>query len=191
VAEGIRARWERLLLSFFGVGNKLVWPSGDPVVTDFVAANEKNLAREPPGPFVLPRVGEDNLTTYVAIATDDDQAQHLRRILGGVVGNTYTTYTGRPVESDLIDQFQQAAIVFAGAPERVLSLRVVGSEGSVKREVRAQVLLLLELIAQQPERSVTPVRPIGRLLRDFERALTSRLANCSTDRSRPWRGSPG
>ena len=168
--ESLDARWQRFLLTFFGSANELDWPSQNDVVTRFVTANERMLARDPAGPLVLPCVHIGAGTEYFAIALSDDQALELRRFVGGLVGATYTTYTGRPAVRAEDDQILEAAIRLAGSVDRVFTFTVVGGAES-KRAVRAQLLRLLRLTALRPPRKIEENRPIGRLLRDFDRAL--------------------
>ena len=168
--ESLDSRWQRFLLTFFGSANELDWPSEDDVVVRFVTANERMLAREPAGPLVLPCVRVGAETEYFAIALDDEQALELRRFVEGLVGATYTTYTGRPAVRAQDDQVLEAAIRLAGSVDRVFTFTVVGGDKS-KREVRSQLLRLLRLTALRPPRKIEEKRPIGRLLRDFDRAL--------------------
>ncbi len=173
MTNNLHERWDEFLGAFFGTGNRLEWPSDNETVVAFVEANALNIDRDSPGPFVLPRV-TDTCTTYYAIALDDDQAHELRRLLAGVVGPTYTTFDGRSAVPDLGDQVLQAAIRFAGSPHRVYGFEVIGGGGGPRKAVRQQVLILLDLVRQRPRRRVATARPIGRLLRDFERALDNR-----------------
>lgn len=171
--DALPQRWDALLSSFFGGGNQLDWPSNNEVVRSFIEANAVNLEGNDPGPFVLPRVTGSGGTAYYAIALDGDQAHELRRVLAAVVGPTYTTFDGRPVEPDLGDQVLQAAVRFAGSPAWVFTFGVVGS-GEAKAAVRKQILLFLALMRRRPRRRVSVARPFGRLVRDFERALSDR-----------------
>ena len=170
MAEPLDVRWQRFLLTFFGSANELDWPSENDVVVRFLTANEQMLARDPAGPLVLPCVRVGAGTEYFAIALGDEQALELRRFVGGLVGATYTTYTGRPAVRAEDDQVLEAAIRLAGSVDRVFTFTVVGGDES-KRAVREQLLRLLRLTALRPPRKIEENRPIGRLLRDFDRAL--------------------
>jgi len=166
----LKQRWDSFLVTFFGSGNRLNWPSDNEIVNNVVEKNVVGLVRTPPGPFILPLVDFDNVTRYFALAADDDEAQELRRLLEGAVGPTYTDFSGRTLSSDSMDQIEAAAIRFAGDPRRVYSFTVVGSE-SARATVRDKLLLLLQLSHVRPPRRVANSQPIGRLLRDFDRAI--------------------
>ena len=112
-------RWQEFLVTFYGSGNQLDWPSNLTKLTELVEKNEEGLDSIPPGPFVLPHRDHDDRTTYFAIATDEAQAQELRRILTGVVGPTYTTFTGRPIELDNSNSIHMAAVGLAGSADGV------------------------------------------------------------------------
>lgn len=166
------AQWQQLLTSFFGFGNDLTWPSDNEVVQQFVAANSRNLDRDPAGPFILPRVASGQ-TTYYALAVSDEQVSDLRMLIHGFIGSTYSTFDGRFATTDEADPVFAAAVRFTGSPQRVFTFTVAGPQNVARRAVRGQVLLLLEMLRQRPDRSVRATRPIGRLLRDFELALES------------------
>ena len=122
-------RWQNFLGTFYGSGNRLDWPSDLTKLKKLVEKNEEGLDSIPPGPFVLPHRDHDNRTTYFAIATDEAQGQELRRILSGVVGPTYTTFTGRPIELDDSNSIHSAAVELAGSADRVFQFGVVGEIG--------------------------------------------------------------
>lgn len=169
--DGAHSRWERLLVSFFGLGNEI--ERSNPVVEKLLRANEPGLERNPLGPFFLPQVAR-GVTTYFAIATEADQARELQVVLNAAIGPTYTTIQERatPLRSDF-DQLVEAAIRFAGSPAWIFTFDVVGP-AKARRYVREQVHTVLGLLLARPHREVDPVRPIGRLLRDFDRALEVR-----------------
>ena len=166
----LRDRWDRFLITFFGVSNQLDPATGGDALTAFLDANEVRLGADEPGPFVLP-CSQSGLTTYYAIALDDGQAQELRRVLAGVIGPTYTDLDGRSVEPEFGDQVLASAIELAGSPRRVFRFSVPGSQGSHKAAVRRQVLQALALFDQRPVRRVNTIVPFGRLVRDFELAI--------------------
>ena len=70
MAEQLQHRWERFLVSFFGRGNLLNWPSDGAAFHAFVDANVVNLVDDAPGPFVLPRTNVEGATVYYAIANE-------------------------------------------------------------------------------------------------------------------------
>ena len=167
-------RWQEFLVTFYGSGNQLDWPSELTKLTELVEKNEEGLDSIPPGPFVLPHRDHDDRTTYFAIATDEAQAQELRRILSGVVGPTYTTFTGRPIELDDSDSIHMAAVGLAGSADGVFQFGVVGDSDGVKAATRQQVLMLLDLTRRRPRRRVESLDSFWRLYREFERALVER-----------------
>ena len=168
-------RWQEFLVTFYGSGNQLDWPSNLTKLTELVEKNEEGLDSIPPGPFVLPHRDHDDRTTYFAIATDEAQAQELRRILSGVIGPTYTTFTGRPIELDDSDSIHMAAVGLAGSADGVFQFGVVGDSGGVKAATRQQVLMLLDLTRRRPRRRVESPGSFWRLYREFERAVAGRL----------------
>lgn len=167
----MRERWDRFLVTFFGEGNGLDYPSTTPAVIELLEANEQLLAADPPGPFLLPRRTSAGDTVYYAIALTDEQALELRRVLGGIVGGTYTDFAGRSVRSDFGDTVLASAIALAGDERRLFAFRPVASDRAATRE---QVSRLLHLMSKRPRRAVALIRPFGRLLRDFDRALDAR-----------------
>ena len=167
-------RWREFLVTFYGSGNQLDWPSAITQLTELVEKNEEGLDSIQPGPFVLPHRDHDGRTTYFAIAIDEVQAQELHRILSGVVGPTYTTFTGRPIELDNSNSIHMAAVGLAGSADRVFQFGVVGDSDKVKAAARRQVLMLLDLTRRRPRRRVESLDSFWRLYREFERALAER-----------------
>ena len=170
MTDSLQNRWDKLLVTFFGSANLIDWPPANEKVSSFVKANEQSLTRESVGPFVLPCLRFDKSTEYFAIAIDDSQSRELRQLVASLSGATYTTYDGRAVSQEDGDPVAQAAIKFAGSAGRVFQFSVVGDAQS-KIEVREQMLRLLELSRRRPRRVTVATKPIGRLLRDFDRAL--------------------
>jgi hypothetical protein len=165
-----RERWDGFLTTFFGSGNELDRDS-HAKVREFIRLNERGLEQESPGPFILPHKPMGGSTSYFAVATNDDQAQDLRRLLNSCVGPTFTTFSGRPARrGDQADQVHAAALDLAGSEQRLFHFEVVKGDNETKKAVQDQVLLVLSLSRDRPERHIDSLVPIGRLLRDFERA---------------------
>ena len=164
----VASAWTALLTVLFGPSNRLDWPSDHTSLVELMRLNEQLLARDPPGPVILPFVDPNGDTTYYAIAGDDDQARHLGEVIGAFIGPTGATFTGRTLRPDPYDQIHGALVRFAGSPMKVFRFDAASSErGRVQRQVRR----LLTTWTSRPPRTLGDVVPVGRLLDDFEDAL--------------------
>jgi hypothetical protein len=164
----VASAWSALLTVFFGPANRLDWPSDQPVLAELIRLDEQLLARDPPGPVMLPFVDLQGNSSYYAAARDDDPARQLGEVIAAFVGPTSTSYTGRTLRPEPYDQVHGALVRFAGSPERVFRFDVVAAD---RRRVQAQVRRLLTTWTSRPSRTLGEVVPIGRLLDDFEDAL--------------------
>lgn len=163
----------KFLSCFFGPGNFLRW--------DALNSGEMPEASRQPlwqlisdlpksdAPIFLPRVSETlpRVVDWYIMARNARQSRTLSEQLTAFLGPSYTDFTGQSAnfdENDVIENVvAQRFLPFA------FRFRVVKNEH--KNIVRDQLLLIRSLRDKHPDRTTRVLRPVGRILRDFEMSL--------------------
>lgn len=160
------------LEQFFGEGNAIKWSEvqNSSPSSSIRAALEPWIKRAEQGasPLILPRVyPSTNQTAWYVICTDSREARSIRESLLAFVGPTYSTFNGELAtlgDTDAIDQLCEQ-----NYGSLVFRLPIVASKDRGK--VNELLGKLIEFRERESARSVTTVKPVGRLLRDLEMAI--------------------
>ncbi|WP_433144078.1 protein DpdD [Actinomadura nitritigenes] len=161
------ARVEVLLERFFGAGNdaaqwgKLIGPFVD------------TLRSSADAPIVLPRFHADtrDFAMYVITRSPTELVQ-ARELVRAFVGPTYSTGGDTiPAALDPEDPIDAAVIDFAG-PQSTLVIRT-SSHQHYRPKLRVALQLMQSTAASRPARSWTVIRPLGRLLAEFDASLAA------------------
>jgi len=158
---------------FFGPSNKLRWDAIEkgtlkpdtlerisPWIEDLRAGAEF---------LCLPRVRANSSVEWYVLAATERGARSLREQLVAFLGPSYVgpwLAWSRFDDKDPVD-----AAVKEAAPGRAYRLRV--HDPVLIDAVRAKLLLFRELLKERPTRTAVTVRPVGRILSDFEYTLRS------------------
>ncbi|WP_433330674.1 protein DpdD [Spirillospora sp. CA-294931] len=160
-------RVEVLLERFFGAGNDAAeWGEA---IRPFV----DTLRSSADAPIVLPRFHADtrDFAMYVITRSPTELAQ-ARELVRAFVGPTYSTGGDTiPEALDSDDPIDAAVIDFAG-PQSTLVIRT-SSHQPYRPKLRAALQLMQSTAASRPARSWTVIRPLGRLLAEFDAALSA------------------
>lgn len=159
------------LAAFFGAGNLLAWPQVeaklrvgklDPGLAPWL----ERLAQVPDLPTVLPRPTDD-ATLWYGLGHSFAQAEQLREELLASVGPTYSDFVGYRADLDPDDPVERAVLEFTGGHAFRLGVPVAHRDAA-----RAALDRLRRLWEQRPPHVGAVVRSVGRVLREFELALT-------------------
>ena len=162
---------EAFARAFFGPGNELRWGSEAPTA-DLTEWLQDALGET--DPLLLPRRNEAGEEIWYCLAESARSLRELREQLRAFVGGSLVEFDGLPARLDRGDLIEAA--VLERAQERVFRIRAPVSFTAVVRE---RMLLLRSLLRQRPARRAEILRPIGRVLRDFDYALLARDAQRS------------
>lgn len=160
---------EGFLRRFFGEGNRLGPQDGKAPYgkklrpwTDRVTADNDHL--------LLPRaVGTPPQVTWYAIAKSAAEARLFREELRAAVGLSYSDFSGVTAPLDPADPIEKAIGEFAGP--HVFKLRLIDPD--LAESCNKALLRLVRLREERPRRESRRARSRGRILRDFESALTT------------------
>lgn len=163
---------QTFLKRFFGKGNEIQWEqyeSGAPTdpVRSYLEPWVQRFQQQQ-SPFLLPRVDpESKQTAWYVLCKDPREARSMRETLQAFIGPTYAEFNGELANLAETDSIDQLCKQYFGP--LIFRLRISD------RKERATVNTLLgTLIAYRDReftRSLTAVKPIGRLLRDLEMAI--------------------
>lgn len=159
------------LTRFFGSGNLLQWSSIQPRViagTHDLAPWIERLARSEPAPTLLPRAMSD-ATVWYGLGHSHAQSDQLREELFAFVGPTYSDFLGHRTQLDPADPVELSVQEFTGG--YAFRLRVPVKHRDV---VRASLERLRQLWDARPRGTGVAIRSVGRVLREFELALSVR-----------------
>jgi len=163
------------LKRFFGAGNSIQW-------SDYEAAAPTDALRsylEPwvrrflkqESPFLLPRVDPSSKrTTWYVLCGNPREARSMREALLAFIGPTYSRFHGELAKLDPRDSIENCCQSSFGS--LVYRLPVVQNDSRTK--VGRLLTTLIEYRDRESGRSLTAVKPIGRLLRDLEMAILAR-----------------
>ena len=170
---------EEFLSAFFGSPNS-AWPDRDPkhpaagYLRPFLSALDGRDER----PLVLPRreSDADRSSAYV-VCWDEAHATRVRSLLEAVAAHSWAPFNGRVAQLDAADPIDEAV------------LRLVGSRTTYRMEptaathprLWAALSRMVTTLESRPQRVVSIPRPVGRMLREFEGALSSGQADTSLD----------
>jgi hypothetical protein len=158
---------------FFGPGNRLKWEA---IQAGSLSAD----AQKRLGPFieqlqgnpdvlVLPRVREDGRVQWYVLCESPRAGRIARDELRGFLGATYSNFEGRPTTLDPNDPVEAAVLRRCGTD----AFRVDVPDAKMFDVARERLQLYIRLRKERPNRYVQRVRPVGRILRDFEYALST------------------
>ncbi len=159
------------LAAFFGAGNRLAWPQVeaklhagnlDPGLAPWL----ERLAQVPDLPTLLPRPTDD-ATLWYGLGHSFAQAEQLREELLAAVGPTYSDFVGYRADLNPDDPVECAVLEFTGGHAFRLRVPAVHRDAA-----RAALDRLRRLWEQRPQHVGAVVRSVGRMLREFELALT-------------------
>ena len=157
---------ESFLSAFFGAGNDLSVEnlrSSHPELAQWLEDRIAAVRADPDASHVLPRRAGAT-TRWYGLAHSVRQLRELAEHLTAFVGPTYARIDPRAVAGpDVIDA---AVERFSGGHALVLDVLPGKQE-----QVRHAIELLANVSAQQPQRTLTMARPLGRLLREFDMAV--------------------
>ncbi|MFB6698018.1 protein DpdD [Streptomyces rubiginosohelvolus] len=178
--EGLEAFLQR----FFGTGNG-VWPGLDPDYRfkDRTLPFVEALRRGDDAPAVLPRVytDRDRFVVYV-IAREPGERAKTAELIRAFAGPTYITYDEQvgiqPVWLDPADPVEQAIREYAG--ERTTFRLETGRTLEHRRNLAGALELMQRTQARRPPRMWRVAKPIGRLLAEFDAALSAGAETASS-----------
>jgi hypothetical protein len=166
-AEQNEARADELLRRFFGPGNDAgLYP-------EIIAPFLRSLRCGEDAPVVLPRYVKDRdaFALYVIAAG----STHVVPAVGLIEAFAGPTYCAKgdtaPAALDPDDPVEAAVIDFAG-PDRTFIVEA-GSNPGQRAKLRTALSLMQQTVSARPARLWHVARPIGRLLAEFEAALSA------------------
>lgn len=171
--EGFAPDATQFLTTFYGTGNRMkldkLWPSPRP---EAICQREfiQRLQHPPYPPTVLFRRTQDTRRIWYAFAHDDRTFRALRESLLAFVGPSYSDFHGQAVRLDLADEIDAAVSSFADG--RVYKFQMPPTVDGPEPIWQA-LRLMLRAWNDTPAGNRMLVRPTGRLVRDFEVALST------------------
>lgn len=175
---------ERLLTSFFGEGNA-AWPGMDPNYrwSSRVVPFVENARRSRRGPLVLPRMSySGNLFVLYVIVPDPRETVFVTELIRSFAGPTLIETFDRaivPVQPDQRDVVEHG--IAAAAPRASILKLQAASSNSARKELTDSMISMLDMIGQIPQRNLQHRKPIGRLLAEFDAALSSGATDASLE----------
>ncbi|MGW1914963.1 protein DpdD [Streptomyces sp. NPDC002076] len=181
--EQSRQSIERFLLRFFGEGNA-IWPNLDPAFPykDRTLPFVEALRRGDDAPIVLPRLytGRDRFVAYV-IAREPGERAKTAELIRAFAGPTYIAYDERvgiqPAWLDPDDPVEQAIRDFAG--DRTTFRLETGRTAEHRVNLAGALELMQRTQARRPPRLWRVAKPLGRLLAEFDAALSAGAESAS------------
>lgn len=172
------ANADEFVRRFFGDGN-FVWPQLDPAnvaVVNLLQPFLEALEERGECPLVLPRRRMSMLPTEMyVIAWDTAHASRVRNLLEAAVAYNWSAFDGRVAALKQSDPVDAAVLDFVGPGTTYIlkpSFETVGrATTALQRMVRS--------LSGRPRRRPTQVRPVGRMLREFDLALASGAVDAS------------
>ncbi|MBX3418333.1 MAG: hypothetical protein KF851_12075 [Pirellulaceae bacterium] len=163
---------QQFLETFFGNGNAIQWSQyATSSPTDAIRVSlEPWIVRfqRQHSPYCLPRVdATSKQTSWYVLCTDARQARSIRETLQSFIGPTYTKFNGEFATLSLSDPIEQLCQLVFG--QLVFRLPVLDFKDRAK--VNSLLSTMMEFRDRDSSRSLTEVKPIGRLLRDLEMAI--------------------
>ncbi|MBA3431011.1 MAG: hypothetical protein H0U16_05965 [Actinobacteria bacterium] len=169
---------DEFLPRFFGDGNG-VWPGMDqsnPVVPA-LAPYLQALAYPGECPVILPRRRLIGLQSEMyVIGQDTAHAGRIRALLEASVAHHWVAFVGRVARLDPKDPVDRAVLDFRG-PGTTFVLKPTDKVAAMA--MQRSLRRLVETLAGRPLRTPTVVRPVGRMLREFDLALSSGAVEAS------------
>ncbi|MGA4792241.1 protein DpdD [Nocardia sp. AB354] len=169
------ARIEGFIQAFLSNGND----AGDPRYASIVMPFLDSLRRGDDSPVILPRFSQnaDTFAMYV-IAESPTQATQIRELIGAFVGPTYCTRGDSvPASLDPADPIDAAVIDFGGADTTFI---LHTSSNRIHRaNLRKALGLMQQTLARRNVRIWNGVRPLGRLIAEFDASLAAGGAGSS------------
>lgn len=157
--------------TFFGAGNALRWPDYQDGTMNATARSGLapwiERVKERAFPVLLPRKHENGVTEWYAVAQIAEQFRALTEDLTAAIGCSYSDFDGIPavlVSDDPIDES-----IASLSPKYVHRFRV-----SNKKQCWDAFKRLLVLWNRKDSHRATLTKPKGRLLRDFDYALSAK-----------------
>ncbi|WP_020388787.1 hypothetical protein [Kribbella catacumbae] len=169
---------DEFLLRFFGEGNS-IWPGMDQnsPVAQTMAPFLQALAYPGECPVILPRRRLISLPSEIyVIGRDTAHAGRIRELLEASVAHHWVAFDGRVAVFDPTDALDKAVLDFRG-PGTTFVLKPK-SHDAAAATIRA-LRRLVHALAGRPLRTPTAVRPVGRMLSEFEVALSSGATDAS------------
>ncbi|MGW8943694.1 protein DpdD [Streptomyces koyangensis] len=175
--EETRESIEAFLHRFFGDGNA-AWPNLDPAYPykDRTLPFVESLRRGDNAPIVLPRLytGRDRFVVYI-IAREPGERAKTAELIRAFAGPTYITYDERvgiqPAWLDPDDPVEQAIREFAHG--RATFRLETGRTLEHRRNLAGALELMQRTEARRPPRLWRVAKPLGRLLAEFDAALSA------------------
>ncbi len=157
--------------TFFGPGNRLRWEA---IQSGALSQDVQDRL----GPFLdelhlnadvltLPRVLDGGHVQWYVLCASARAARIAGAELMAFLGPSYSSFDGRPAVLDPSDSIDAAVLARYG--HNVFRLDV--PQRDLLDAARERLRLMVSLRKERPLRTSGPLRPVGRLLRDFEYAL--------------------
>ncbi|MCG8917390.1 DUF2325 domain-containing protein [Actinokineospora sp. PR83] len=161
------ARATAFIKAFFGPGNDAASFSG-------VLQSYEPVVIRGESPVVLPRFSTrtQDATMYV-IANDPVLAPHIPELINAFAGPTYCK-TADIVPSVMSpDDAVEAAVIARYGPDTPVYVLSAGKNPLHRRRLRNALERMQRAVSRRPRRELRLVKPIGRLLGEFEAALST------------------
>lgn len=158
---------------FFGPGNRLTWDairsgSLSPDVQKRLGPFIEQLQGSP-DVLVLPCVREDGSVQWYVLCESARSMRIARDELRGFLGASYSNFEGRTSNLDAADPIEAAVLNRRGTN----AFRIEIPNPRLLEGARERLQLYIRLRKERPDRFAQRLRPVGRVLRDFEYALSS------------------
>jgi hypothetical protein len=118
--------------------------------------------------FVLPR-RRTGASGFYAMAVNDEEGRRLVEHLQAFVGPAYGRISRQSVDLNPYDETDAAVLAYVGS--RCWAVTPLSEDDRGRRQLREALDLLRRVRAQRPPWTRRELRPLGRVLRDFESAL--------------------
>ena len=164
---------------FFSPPN-VVWPNADPdlAIARTVEPFLKALSKRGECPLILPRRDTSSPTTVLyVVCWDTAHAGRVRALLEAAVAHNWCPFDGRVAPLNPEDAVDSAVLHLVGHGTTYVLRPTPQTAGPTFVAVNR----LVETLGDVPLRRPSLLRPIGRMLREFELALSSGAAETSAE----------
>jgi hypothetical protein len=166
---------QAFLRTFFGSDNSIQWDAYESAApTDAIRSYLEPWVRrflKQESPFVLPRVDPSSKrTSWYVLCGNSREARSMRECLLAFIGPTYSSFHGELAKLDPEDPIENCCQSTFGS--LVFRLPVIHNDDRTK--VGSLLATLIDYRDRESGRSLTAVKPIGRLLRDLEMAILAK-----------------
>ncbi|HEY0640531.1 MAG TPA: hypothetical protein VGD67_23120 [Pseudonocardiaceae bacterium] len=173
---------DTFLQAFFGAGNDVDFdPDPGSAIGTWLAPSLQALRNPSDVPVVLPRKRpeDDGRRTAYVLARSRRHATEVAELLTAFVGPSYSSFNGRPADLDPNDSVEQAVRQLVG--DEGLAFRLSAPGPARDRRMWNVLADMQRAVAARPARLTTVLKPVGRLLGEFDAALAAGESSASAE----------